>query len=68
MFNIRATHQYGFRNGEWARVLGVVWLNERPCYHIRFIDGKEDHWPIYDESDPYEFRPLQASILPAERD
>lgn len=60
MFNIRATHQYGFRNGEWANVIGLLWKNDRPCYRVKFIDGKEDYWPVYDSSDPYEFRPLEG--------
>ena len=53
---IRATHVYGFRSGEWAVITGVEWANERPCYRVRFPDGGTDSWVIEDPSDPYEFR------------
>lgn len=56
VFNIRATHQYGFRSGEWAEVTGIEWQNNRPCFIVRFVDGVTDSWPVYDPSDPYEFR------------
>lgn len=55
--HIRATHHYGFRCGEWALILGVVHAKGRPCYHVRFSDGREDFWVVKDESDPYEFSP-----------
>jgi hypothetical protein len=54
---IRATHQYGFRSGEWAKVVGVDYARNRPCYYVLFPDGQTDHWPVYDLSDKYEFRP-----------
>lgn len=53
---VRATHRYGFRSGEWAEITGLAWVNERPCFEVRFIDGARDKWPVYDPSDPYEFR------------
>lgn len=53
---IRATHPYGFRNGEWAKIQGVVWENNRACYQVVFPDGNADLWPVYDPSDPYGFR------------
>ena len=52
---IRATHVYGFRSGQWGRIVGLDWVNDRPCYVVRFIDGVEDAWPVYDPTDPYEF-------------
>lgn len=61
---IRATHPYGFRSGQWAKVTGVRYLpkqsppRERPAravYVVQFVDGFTDLWPIYDPSDPYEF-------------
>ena len=56
--NIRATHHYGFRSGEWAEIVGVEWdsIRSRPIFRVRFIDGTMDTWPVYDPSDPYEFR------------
>ena len=53
---IRATHPYGFRSGEWARVIGLVWSHGRPCWHVMFPDGRTDTWVKDDPSDPYEFR------------
>lgn len=55
---IRATHPYGFRSGQWALVIGLVWTNGRACWHVLFPDGKTDLWPMIDPSDPYEFRPM----------
>lgn len=52
---IRATHHYGFRPGQWAKVIKLEWNNDKLCYRIYFIDGVEDSWPVYDPSDPYEF-------------
>jgi hypothetical protein len=54
--HIRATHPSGFRSGEWAEILGVEWKKDRPCYRVRFLDDKEDSWPVHDPADPYEFR------------
>lgn len=53
---MRATHPAGFRSGEWAEIIGVEWANGRACYRVRFLDRKEDSWPIVDPMDPYEFR------------
>lgn len=58
LVKIRATHPYGYRNGEWAVVYGLGWINERPCYQVLFPDGALDSWPVHDSSDPYEFAPL----------
>lgn len=58
---IRATHHYGFRSGEWATLLGVVWANNRPCYSVLFSDWVSDLWPVHDEWDAYEFRKLEKS-------
>jgi len=54
---IRGTHQYSFRSGQWADLVALVWFNDRPCYEVRFEDGYVDEWPIIDSSDPYEIRP-----------
>lgn len=59
---IRATHPYGFRWGEWATVIGLVWSNNRLCWHVMFPDGKTDTWVVEDPSDPYEFRPLPIPV------
>jgi len=45
------THRYLFRAGEPAEIIGVKFVTPknagpRPCYHIRFKDGKRDLVPI----------------------
>lgn len=60
---VRATHPYGFRSGEWARIVAVVPTvttagDPRECYLVSFPDGVTDLWPVVDASDPYEFREL----------
>lgn len=69
---IRATHPYGFRSGQWARVIEVVYLPAvyghnhtitqpgRPVYRVEFVDGVRDLWPVYDETDSYEFAGSQV--------
>lgn len=57
---IRATHRYGFRSGEWAVVEGIRWANGRACYRVRFPDARRDSWVVNDPSDPYEFRLAQS--------
>ena len=65
---VRHTHPYGFRNGTWAEIVGVEMaepsylISARPCYRVRFSDGVEDLWSIYDPDEPYEF-----SETPSER-
>ena len=53
--NIRSTRQSSLRCGEWALIIGVSWVRDRPCYVVRFIDGFIDQWVISDDSG-YEFR------------
>jgi len=60
---IMSTHHYGFRKGEWAIILGIVWANNRICYKVIFSDGAVDLWPVYDPSDEYAFRRLEARKL-----
>ena len=57
---IRGRHPYVFRSGQWARISGLeLALAEkpypRPCYRVRFEDGVEDVWPVYDLDAYYEF-------------
>lgn len=54
---IRSTHQYSFRSGEWARIVGVEVVSSRCCFVVEFIDGKRDSWVIEDAAAGYEFRP-----------
>ena len=42
-------HPYGFRTGQPALILGVVVINGRPCFHLRYPDGVEDDTPIENE-------------------
>ena len=57
---IRATHVAGFRSGQWATLDGVDVVNRegnpRAVFRVSFVDGVVDTWPVYDPSDPYEFR------------
>jgi hypothetical protein len=53
---IRATHPYGFRSGQWAWLARVEWFAGRACFFVQFPDLAVDHWPIQDPADPYEFR------------
>lgn len=59
---IRATHHYGYRCGEWAEVLATVpdVSRDRDCYLVRFPDGDTDFWPVHDPDDPYEFREVPS--------
>lgn len=57
MDQIRATHHYGFRSGEWANLVCIVPGEEKDCYLVEFPDGVTDFWPVNGPSDPYEFRP-----------
>lgn len=53
---VRQTHPYGFRSGEWARVLTTVESYGRPCWLVEFPDGQQDWWPITDPDAGYEVR------------
>lgn len=64
-FEIRSTHPYGFRSGEWGRVVGVGTVNGRPCYRICWpprdtVTGRplatEDWWVVDDAHESREFR------------
>jgi len=55
---IRSVHQYSFRSGDWATVVGIVNVepegcSARLCWHVGFDDGEYDHWPMHEH---YEFR------------
>lgn len=57
MDEVRATHPYGFRSGQWARILttladpdlGMLWL-------VEFPDGVQDWWRATDSHAGYEHR------------
>lgn len=54
---IRCTHRYGFRPGEWAKLMRVQ-ISERasrPLFVVEFSDGVTDLWPVYDDLAGYEF-------------
>lgn len=53
---VRQTHPYGFRSGEWARVLTTIESYGRPCWLVEFGDGVQDWWPIEDADAGYEVR------------
>lgn len=50
---IRGTHGWSFRPGEWARIIGVKivtppGLSPRPCYQLQYVDGAIDYIAISD--------------------
>lgn len=63
---IRATHRYGFRAGQWADLIGTTRADiggkvARELYVVRFPDdGYVDLWAEIDPSDAYEFRTRPA--------
>jgi hypothetical protein len=54
---IRTGHRYGFRCGQWARLLHQTESRGRPCYVVAFEDGLMDNWVIDDPDGQYEFFP-----------
>jgi hypothetical protein len=52
---IRTTHPYGFRSGEWARLVMVVPARGRDCYLVEFPDLVTDLWVVDDAAGRYEF-------------
>lgn len=67
---VRHTHPWGFRAGQWAQVLGIRSMRmqgvDRPKYLVRFPDGFEDQWAVYDDLEPYEFSAVDP--VKADRD
>ncbi len=53
---IRSRHPDAFQSGQWAMVDGVRWVKGRACYHVRFVDGAHDYWPVLDPMADYEFK------------
>lgn len=42
-------HPDMFRSGRSALIVGVLMMNGRPCFHLRYPDGVEDMTPIENE-------------------
>jgi hypothetical protein len=68
---IRCSHPYGYRSGEWAKIVGVELASRgdgwssgvlRPCYKVEFDDKKIDQWPVNDPDRDYEF--VNLSVVP----
>jgi hypothetical protein len=53
---VRQTHPYGYRSGEWAKALTIVESYGRDCWLVEFSDGARDWWPIDDPMAGYETR------------
>ena len=55
---IRGTHPYIFRSGQWGELVGTVDDPEggRRNYAVKFPDGATDWWPVDDTAAGYEFR------------
>lgn len=43
----RGTHQYSFRSGEWAEVMGMK-FDRRLCFIVEYPDGVRDYVAIID--------------------
>jgi len=44
-----AVHRYGFQAGTPAEIIGVKVVSAptpRPCYHLRYPDGREGYLPV----------------------
>ena len=54
---IRATHPYAFRSGQWGSIVMMAPLSERECWLITWPEGDTDFWPTTDPDAGYEFRP-----------
>lgn len=61
---IRSTHHYGYRCGEWGRVLGLRTVDDRICYMVAWNDEDSDLWPVSDPDDPYMFNNAAPSSVP----
>ena len=60
MTEVRQTHRFGYRSGEWAELLSETeHVRGRRCYVVRFSDGASDFWPVEDPDAGYEFREKQ---------
>jgi hypothetical protein len=62
---IRHTHRYGYRSGEWAEVMGLVVDKKRSRlnFMIYFADNPTlvDFWPVYEDTEYYEFRAKESA-------
>jgi len=64
---IRGTHPYAFRSGEWAELVAIVWFNNRLCYEVAFPNvGSGSHplatvdvWSVINSGYDYEVRPKE---------
>lgn len=58
---VRTNNGYGFRHGQWARLVDVRLVSPpdgseaRLCFEVEFIDGGRDQWVVYDAAGEYEF-------------
>lgn len=50
----KGTHQYSFRTGEWARVIGTI-FKDRLCFVLEYSDGTLDYTPVIDKQN-YELK------------
>lgn len=66
----RQTHQYSFRTGKWATVIGAAMIKPdddcelRPCFIVAFPDGVFDYWAIDDPDAMTEFRAAALASAP----
>lgn len=56
----RGTHEYSFRTGQWALVIGTI-FKERLCFLIEFPDGQLDYTPVIDIAN-YELKEEDENI------
>lgn len=51
---IRSSHPYAYRSGEWALIIGTDY--ECGCYQLKWPNGDTDDWAIIDPVANYQFR------------
>ena len=59
---VKSTHPFAYHSGEWATILEVTGLRlansdeVRPVFVVKYSEGEIDLLPMYDPSNPLEFR------------
>jgi hypothetical protein len=54
--HIKSDHDWAYKSGQWATIVGVSELPDRLTYSLRWPDGNEDTWVVDDATASYQFR------------
>lgn len=60
MMQVRSTHPYSFRSGQWADVVADDEVRGRSCWLVVFVDGVTDLWVRDDPDNVLELREVAA--------